>query len=106
MYGSASTTRFGQPPPPTTSEFKPQPALFDLGIAACTDDDRPTLRDVLARLMSNVSLEPRGDVATHLQAVYEYCLIESANGDLTTVRQLLEGLRDAWAGGFNSLRAA
>lgn len=79
--------------------------LYDLGIAACRQDDRSKLRAVLAELMS--SLDPdQGEIATRLQAIYEYCLIESANGDLSTIHDLLSGLREAWRDGVMTLEAA
>ena len=70
--------------------------LYDLGISACHREDRAKVRAVLVELLSSLDLERGGAVARPLQAVYEFCLNESAAGDLDLVRELLGELRDAW----------
>jgi flagellar secretion chaperone FliS len=80
--------------------------LYDLGIGACNRNDRPKLRAVLAELMGSLNMEDGGELAERLFAIYEYCLVESAKEDLTTVQDLLSGLRDAWRDGVMALKAA
>ncbi len=70
--------------------------LYDLGIAACHRADRAKLRAVLVELMASLDHEQGGDLAGRLQALYTYCLNESALGDLASVSDLLGGLREAW----------
>jgi flagellar protein FliS len=73
--------------------------LYDLGIAACYRDDRPKVRAVLVELMAALNHDRGGDIAGRLQAIYEYCLNESALGNLGVVAELLGGLREAWQEG-------
>lgn len=80
--------------------------LYDLGITSCRRDDRAKLRSVLVELMSSLDHEQGGDLAARLQALYEFCLNESAMGDLTAVQEILEGLRDAWQEGVLNRKAA
>jgi flagellar secretion chaperone FliS len=80
--------------------------LYDLGVTACNRGDKHKLRGVLTELMGALNLEDGGDVAQRLLAVYEFCLVESGNEDLSTVHDLLVGLRDAWRDGVMALKAA
>lgn len=73
--------------------------LYDAGIASCHREDRQKLRDVLVELMGSLNHEAPGDLSGRLHALYEYCINESATGDLDDVREVLEGLREAWAEG-------
>lgn len=73
--------------------------LYDLAIASCRQEDRSKLRAVLVELISSLDFERGGEIAERLQALYEFCLNESAMGDLSTVQDILEGLRDAWQQG-------
>jgi flagellar secretion chaperone FliS len=73
--------------------------LYDLGIAACFAQDRAKVRAVLVELMAGLDFERGGEVAGRLQAIYAFCLNESALGDLGAVGELLGGLRDAWRDG-------
>lgn len=70
--------------------------LYDLGISACHTGDRKRLRAVLVELVSGLDFEHGGDIAARLSEVYEYCISESANGDLDLVGELLFALREAW----------
>lgn len=67
------------------------------GIAACEAQDRFALRSALAELRQNLSRLNSVD-ATPIEALIEYCLIESVNGDLSTVRDLLVAISEAWRG--------
>ncbi len=80
--------------------------LYDLGIAACKREDRPKVRAVLTELIGALNLEAGGELAERLYALYEFCLRESAIGDLEVVRRILEGLREAWHEGVVMARAA
>ena len=80
--------------------------LYDLGIAACRRNDRPKVRAVLVELMSALNFEAGGELAERLYALYEFCLRESAIGDLAVVQRILEGLREAWHEGVVMARAA
>lgn len=80
--------------------------LYDLGIASCRRDDRAKVRSVLVELMSSLNHERGGDIAARLQALYEFCLNESAMGELDTVQDILEGLREAWQEGVLERKAA
>lgn len=70
--------------------------LHDQGIAACQSQDRSAVRSVLAQLIKSLSAVHDATTATLLRVLIEYCLIESVNGELATVRELLVGLRKAW----------
>ncbi|NBB85979.1 MAG: flagellar protein FliS [Bacteroidetes bacterium] len=50
--------------------------LYDLGIRACREDDRA--------------------LAEQLYGLYQYCMQESATGDLRTIADLLDDLRTTW----------
>ncbi|MFW5973460.1 MAG: flagellar export chaperone FliS [Bacteroidota bacterium] len=80
--------------------------MYDLAIASCNRGDRSKLRAVLVELLGSLNMDDGGEIATGLRDLYEYCLVESANGDLSTVRDLLDGLRDAWRNGVMTLKAA
>lgn len=73
--------------------------LYDTGISACHQDDEEKVRRVLAELRSSLDPEKGGELAERLQLVYDYCLQESATGDLDVVRELLEELREGWREG-------
>ncbi len=73
--------------------------LYDLGIASCHRKDRAKLRAVLVELISSLDFERGGEIAERLHMIYEYCMHQSATGDLDTVCTLLSGLRDAWREG-------
>lgn len=106
MYSSVRMRQYQQQAVLSCSPEQLILKLYDLGVGACNRDDRSKLRAVLAELMSSLDLEQGGEIATQLQALYEYCLIESANGDLSTVRDILQGLREAWRDGVMTLKAA
>ncbi|SHL02056.1 flagellar export chaperone FliS [Rhodothermus profundi] len=80
--------------------------LYDLGIAACKRGDRAKVRAVLVELISALNFEAGGELAERLYALYEFCLRESAIGDLSVVQRILEGLREAWYEGVVMARAA
>ena len=73
--------------------------LYDLGVAACHHSDRAKLRAVLVELTAGLDFERGGDLARRLNAIYAFCLGQSADGDLRVVGELLGGLRDAWKEG-------
>jgi len=83
----------------TSSPEKLIKKLYDEGISACYQDDREHLRNVLVELRSSLDLQNGGEVAERLQAIYDFCLEESATGDLDIVRELLDELRDGWQEG-------
>ena len=80
--------------------------LYDHGIASCRRSDRAKVRAVLVELVSSLDFERGGDLAHGLLALYEYCLTESATGDLNTVEEVLGGLRQAWKQGVVARKAA
>lgn len=80
--------------------------LYDLGISACHRSDRSKLRAVLVELTSSLNFEDGGEIARRLHALYEYCLMESATGDLGIICELLTDLRDAWRDGVLTSKAA
>lgn len=80
--------------------------LYELGIGACHREDRAKLRAVLVELMSSLNHEEGGELAGRLHALYEYCLNESAMGDLDVIREVLEGLREAWQESVLAKKAA
>ena len=73
--------------------------LYNLGVASCENGDRSKLRAVLVELISSLNFDEGGDLANRLYSIYEFCLNESAVGDLDAVQEMLEGLRDAWKEG-------
>ncbi|MBB4090318.1 flagellar export chaperone FliS [Salinibacter ruber] len=83
----------------TASPEKLIEKLYDEGISACHQGDEEKVRQVLAELRSSLDLENGGELAERLRLVYEYCLEESATGDLDVVRELLEELREGWREG-------
>lgn len=83
----------------TSSPEKLIKKLYDEGISACYQDDREHLRNVLVELRSSLDLENGGEMAERLQAIYDFCLEESATGDLDVVRELLDELREGWQEG-------
>ncbi len=83
----------------TSSPGKLIKKLYDEGISACYQGDREHLRDVLVELRSCLDLQNGGEMAERLQAVYDFCLDESATGDLNVVRELLTELREGWQEG-------
>jgi flagellar protein FliS len=83
----------------TASPEKLIEKLYEAGIQACHQDDRNTLREVLLELIQALDVEQGGELAERLQAIYEFCLNESATGDLDMIRELLEELREGWREG-------
>lgn len=73
--------------------------LYDTGVTACHRGERDKVRSVLVELLSSLDAQEGGELAERLRAVYEFCLNESATGDLDIVRDLLEELRGAWREG-------
>lgn len=73
--------------------------LYDEGISACHQEEQEKVRQVLVELRSSLDPENGGELAERLQLVYDYCLQESAAGDLDVVRELLEELREGWREG-------
>lgn len=80
--------------------------LYDLGISSCHRQDRAKLRAVLVELIASLDFERGGDIAERLHMIYEFCMHESAAGDLEAVCNLLTGLRDAWREGVLSRNMA
>lgn len=80
--------------------------IYDLGIAACLRQDVPKVRAVLVELLAGLNFEQGGELAERLRDLYEFCLTESASGDLGVVCTILTGLRDAWREGVLQRRAA
>jgi len=70
--------------------------LYDVAISACHRGDRTKVRSALVELLSSLNAQEGGELADRLRAVYEFCLNESATGDLDLVCELLDELRDAW----------
>lgn len=68
-------------------------ALYDAGLHACLRGDRSTLRSALADLVAEFDEPANGGSR---QAVHTFCLQQSAIGDLATVYDLLDGLRETW----------
>ncbi len=97
MYAASNPMRLYQQQSVTSSS--PQQLvvkLYDVGISACHAGDRSRLRSTLVELMSSLNFEDGGEIATRLHSLYEYCLNESATGDLDVVCDLLTNLRDVW----------
>ncbi len=80
--------------------------LYDHGIASCRRNDRVKVRAVLVELVSSLDFEQGGDIANRLSSLYEYCLAESATGDLIAIEEVLCGLREAWKQGVMARKAA
>lgn len=70
--------------------------VYDIAVAACHAGDRKKVRRALVELTASLDFERGGEVAQRLDAIYEYCLHESAIGDLSVVGEILAGIRDAW----------
>lgn len=70
--------------------------LYDIGISACHRGDRQKVRKVLVELTGSLNFEKGGDLATRLYALYEYCILEAGLGDLNTIAEILDGLRESW----------
>lgn len=83
----------------TSSPEKLIEKLYKEGISACYQGDREHLRNVLVELRSSLDLQNGGELAERLQAIYDFCLEESATGDLDIIRELLDELRDGWQEG-------
>ena len=99
MYPNHRMRQYQQQALATASPDRLVAKLYDLGISACHRDDRTKVRAVLVELMSALDHEHGGELAGRLHAIYEFCLNESALGDLATVGELLDGLRQAWQEG-------
>lgn len=99
MYPNSHMRQYQHQAIATASPERLVVKLYDLGIAACYRDDRPKVRAVLVELMAALNHERGGELAGRLQAIYEYCLNESAMGNLSLVAELLAGLREAWQEG-------
>lgn len=80
--------------------------IYDLGVAACHREDRSKVRAVLVELTAGLNFEQGGDIAERLRDLYEFCLTESATGDLDVICDILTGLRDAWREGVLRRKAA
>ncbi len=80
--------------------------LYDFGVQACLRGDRAKLRMVLVELISSLNFEQGGELASRLYTLYEYCLTESAAGDLAVVGEIMSGLREAWRDGVMTRQAA
>ena len=98
MYTNARKT-YQQQSVKTATPEKLILELYNLGVRACREDDRDKVRSVLVELLGSLDHDRGGEIADRLQAIYEYCLNESATGDLSDVQDILEGLRDAWKEG-------
>jgi flagellar protein FliS len=83
----------------TASPEKLIDKLYGAGIQACHQEDRDTLREVLLELVKALNMEQGGELAERLQSIYEFCINESATGDLDVIRELLEELREGWRKG-------
>lgn len=90
----------------TSSPEKLIDKLYREAISACHQGDREYLRELLVELRSSIDLEQGDDLAERLMAIYDYCLEESATGDLDVVQELLSELRDAWREGVLGKQAA
>ncbi|WP_259197074.1 flagellar export chaperone FliS [Salinibacter ruber] len=83
----------------TASPEKLIDKLYGAGIQACHQEDRDTLREVLLELVKALNMEQGGELAERLQSIYEFCINESATGDLDMICELLEELREGWRQG-------
>lgn len=106
MYASHRMKQYHQQAITSASPNELVLKLYELGVSACHTDDRAKLRGVLVELMSSLNHDADEELAGQLHALYEYCLNESAMGDLDTVGEILGGLRDAWRQGVMTRKAA
>ncbi len=80
--------------------------LYDLAVASCRSGDRPKVRAVIVELLSSLDFEKGGEIAERLSEIYQFCLTESAMGDLGVIEEVMGGLRDAWKHGVMARKAA
>lgn len=80
--------------------------LYDAGIVSCAKDDRKKLRAILVALIGSLNFEEGGDIATRLHAIYESCIVQSSEPDLSPVSGILVELRDTWREAVIPLKAA
>jgi flagellar protein FliS len=106
MHPSLRQRQYQQQAITTASPERLVSKLYELGVSACHRGDRTKTRAVLVELMGSLNHEQGGELAGRLHAIYEFCLNESALGDLNTVAELLGGLREAWHDGVLARPAA
>ncbi len=80
--------------------------LYDIGIQACHRQDLHKARAAVSELMSSLNMEAGGELAQRLYALYEFCLLDLAEGRTQHTREILEGLRAAWREGVLKQKAA
>jgi flagellin-specific chaperone FliS len=74
--------------------------VYDTALRACRREQRGLLMRVLHELIAGLDPE-QGEIAVGLLRLYEYALWQLREGNLEEVRQVLEGLREAWAKGLD-----
>jgi len=79
-------------PPPGATELHPG-SLYDRGIDACRREDRSSVRIIIAELISGLKQSHDRESADRLAAILEFCLNESALGELTIIAEIFEGLK-------------
>lgn len=99
MYGHKQMRAYQQQAVLTASPEELIAKLYDIGVTACHQNDRTKLRAVVVELMNALNHEEGGELAGHLQAVYEFALHQSAADELDEVVTLLDELRQAWRKG-------
>ena len=80
--------------------------LYDFAVMQCHRGDRVKLRAALVELTSSLNFEQGGEISERLYALYQFCIVESATGDLEPISEVLSGLRDAWKESMLMRRAA
>lgn len=107
MYANQRMRQYQQQSITTASPEQLILKLYDIGISSCHRGDDVKVRRVLVELLSALRFtDETKDVANNLQSIYEFCLNDSASGDLSTTAELLEGLREAWRDGVMRRKAA
>lgn len=106
MYANQRMRKYHQQSVTTSSPEQLILKLYDIGVSSCHQGDHHKVRRVLVELLSALDHEQGGEIATNLQAIYEFCLNDSATGNLDTTADLLDGLREAWRDGVMRRKAA
>lgn len=70
--------------------------LYGIGVTAAQGGDAPRTRRVLVELSAALDHERGGEVAEGLGGLYDFALRATNDGDLATVAEILDGLREAW----------
>jgi flagellar secretion chaperone FliS len=106
MYNSLRMRQYQQQAVMTCSPEQLILKLYDAGITSCAKGDPHKLRAILVELIGSLNFDEGGEIASRLHSIYEYCIVQSNESDLSPIADILSGLRDTWREAVIPLKAA